>query len=203
MVKKMIVGGVLIIIGFFLILFQLKAIDQIKDKDVMIKVYKLSKDLSIGDYLSKDNMKEIYIRKEDESSNYISIIDNTNYYLLCDKKKDSIILKSDISTEKPLNMILKDDAYNVITLGLGIEEANAWNFKEFDEVDLYFVSNYPDKENVIYENVIVYKIVNSDPFRDEYMDTQTPEYVSLLVPKEKSYEILSNKKYGRFEIILN
>lgn len=203
MIKKMIVGGVLIIIGFFLILFQLSAIDQIKEKDEMVRVYTLAKDVKYGDDLTKDNLDEIYIRKTDNKAQYTSSISDEKQYIINIKKKDSILLKSDISIEKPIDKLLANDKNNIITLGLGIEEANAWNFKEFDEVDLYFVSNFPDKENVIYENVTIYKIINSEPFRDDYSDLKTPQYVSLLVPKEKSYEILSNKRYGRFEIILN
>ncbi|MGB3365891.1 MAG: hypothetical protein WBA54_00230 [Acidaminobacteraceae bacterium] len=203
MIKKMIVGGLLIIIGFFLILFQLSAIDQIKEKDEMLRVYTLAKDLKYGDDLNKDDLDEIYIRKTDNKAEYISSIDDKKYYIINVKKKDSILLKSDISIEKPVDKLLAGDNYNIVTLGLGIEEANAWNFKEFDEVDLYFVSNFPDKENFIYENVIIYKIVSSEIFSDDYSNIKTPQYVSLLVPKEKSYEILSNKRYGRFEIILN
>lgn len=203
MIKKMIVGGVLIIIGFFLIIFQLNAIEQIKDKDELVRVYTISKDISLGDMVKNEDLTEIYIRKEDKKSEYISDLYEKPQYCLLDKKKNSILLKSDLSKEKPINKFLMEDKNNIITLSLGIEEANAWDFKEYDQVDLYFVSNYPDRENHIYEDVIIYKIRNADPFRDEYSNIQTPQYVSILVEKEKSYEILSNKRYGRYEIVLN
>lgn len=203
MIKKMIIGGVLIIIGFFLIVFQLSAIEASTEKDEMVKIYTLSKNLNYGEVLKEEDLSQIYIRKEDIKAQYLSKIDNIENYLVCDKTKNSILFKGDISIEKPLDKFLQDDKHNIITLSLGIEEANAWNFKEYDEVDLYFVSSSMDKENIIYEDIIIYKIINLDKTQDSYNNSSSPQYVSLLVDKEESYEILSNKSYGRFEIIIN
>lgn len=203
MIKKMVLGSVLIVMGVFLVFFQLNAIDQLKEKDEMIKVYRLSENMTYGDQLKMSNLDELYIRKTDDKDQYLKKLDNNIYYIISDIKMDSILIKNDVSLEKPLDAFLENDKNNIITLELGIEEANAWNFKEFDSVDLYFVSNTADKENIIYEDITVYKIINSNPFRDDYSESKSPQYVSLLVDKEKSYEILSNKKQGRFEIILN
>lgn len=203
MVKKMIVGVVLIVIGFFLILFQLNAINQIRDKEEFVKIYTLANNIEFGKAIKYNELNEIYIRKVDVKEEYVTNMDNEVYYLLDDKKKESLLLKSDLSKEKPIEKYLKDNSKDIITLDLSIEEANGWNFNEFEEVDLYFISSTPDKENEVYENLIVYKIINQEPFKDEYSSVQTPQYLSLIVPKEQTLEIISNKNYGKFEIVIN
>ncbi len=203
MIKKMIVGLVLIILGVFLVFFQLNSIERIREKDKLIEVYRLSKDYSLGDMLDYDDLESIYIREEDNKGEYIGQIDNSIYYFTDYSPKNSLLLSTSISKSSPLDSYLDKEDMSIITLSFDIEEANAWNYKAYDKVDLYFVWDSLEKENILYEDVIIYRLLKSEPFKGDYSDQDSPKYLSFLVGREDSYEILSNKKYGNFEIIIN
>lgn len=202
MIKKLIIGAMLVVIGFFLVNYQINAIEYASRDDKSVEIYMINKSINEGDQLKTDDLNIIRIDKDYFNDSMVTELPEDVVYYCKSKRDGDILLSSDFSKSKPIESYMTDTNSAIITLRMAVDEANGWGINRGDVVDLYFVSESEDVESMIYPDVKVCNILKQNPLVTDQESYDTPEYLSLFVPREKVMEILNNKEYGRYEVVI-
>lgn len=202
MIKKLVIGAILVVIGFFLVNYQINAMEYANRDDKSIEIYMLDKTVKDGEILKQEDFKTIRIQKDYYSEDMVTELPKEIMYYGRGKQKGDLLLSSDFNLSKPMESYMINTKSVIITLRMSVDEANGWIIRKGDIVDLYFIADVEGAQSMIYSDVKVCNILKQNPLDTDENGYETPEYVSIFVPKDKAMEILSNKEYGRYEIVI-
>lgn len=172
------------------------------EHDPLTEIYAINKDLQKGDMIQKGDLMTKAIRVKELEQGYIQESSQIiGKYASVPMYKGSIILCNAIETSSDLILTTSDDKM-LITFEFNGETSNAWNIRLGQRVELLFCTKFEDKENILYKDVTISGLYDSQMMSIDGDMVNDKRFVTFEVNKKEGYELISNRYNGRVEIII-
>ena len=176
--KKISIKLIVLIVAFIsLTAFEIIVNDDKADTEVMT-VYIANEEILSGTQIQDYMIDEVTIPKH-LASEFI-ITGDVNGFATTSLQPGEFIYRHQISEKSPINLL---DNERMITISCTIVEGNGWLFKINEMVDIIMVCK---EGKVLIEDAKVCRLFS------ETLDETQPEYISLIVDIESSYQYYEN-----------